>query len=84
MKAVYCCNCGRMRDEVQMRTLVLFSLALATIALTLSGAETFAQPVPCAACVHGAPGPIIGAGLPMLVIGFGVYWFARRFIRKPE
>lgn len=25
--------------------------------------------------VHGAPGPIIGAaGLPVLAIGYGVYW----------
>lgn len=27
---------------------------------------------------HGAPGPIVGAGLPGLAIGFGVYWLTRR------
>jgi hypothetical protein len=27
--------------------------------------------------VHGAPGPIVGAGLPA-VIGCGVYWLMRR------
>jgi hypothetical protein len=28
--------------------------------------------------VHGAPGPIAGAGLPVLAIGFGLYWLIRR------
>lgn len=28
--------------------------------------------------VRGAPGPVAGAGLPFLVIGFGAYWFAKR------
>jgi hypothetical protein len=29
--------------------------------------------------VHGAPGPIVGAaGLPVLAIGYGVYWLRRR------
>jgi MYXO-CTERM domain-containing protein len=27
---------------------------------------------------HGAPGPVAGAGLPVLAIGFGVYWLIRR------
>ena len=27
---------------------------------------------------HGAPGPIVGAGLPVLAIGYGVYWLVRR------
>jgi hypothetical protein len=26
----------------------------------------------------GAPGPIAGAGLPILAIGYGVYWLVRR------
>ena len=32
--------------------------------------------------VHGAPGPIAGAGLPALGIGFGAYWMVRRCRRK--
>ena len=28
--------------------------------------------------VHGAPAPIAGAGLPMLVVGYGVYWLIMR------
>ena len=28
--------------------------------------------------VSGAPGPIAGAGLPILAIGYGVYWIVKR------
>ena len=28
--------------------------------------------------LHGAPGPIAGAGLPILAIGYGVYWLIKR------
>jgi hypothetical protein len=27
---------------------------------------------------HAAPGPIAGASLPILAVGFGVYWLVRR------
>ena len=33
--------------------------------------------------VRGAPGPIAGAGLPVLAIGYGVYWLVKRR-RKPN
>ena len=37
--------------------------------------------------VKGAPGPLAGAGLPVLLIGGGIYWLVRRRKRhaaKPE
>ena len=30
----------------------------------------------------GVPGPIVGAGLPILAAGYGVYWLVRRRRRK--
>jgi hypothetical protein len=27
---------------------------------------------------HAAPGPVVGASLPVLAVGFGVYWLVRR------
>ena len=34
--------------------------------------------------VSGAPGPIAGAGLPVLAVGYGVYWLIKRRRRKAE
>jgi hypothetical protein len=34
--------------------------------------------------VHGAPGPIAGAGLPVLALGGGIYWIVRRVRRKKQ
>jgi len=65
------------------------TLFAATLAFTLMSAAPPAQ-----ACNHrgncdnapgqnkdkvsGVPGPIAGAGLPVLAIGYGVYWLVRR------
>jgi hypothetical protein len=38
-------------------------------------AQISATPIPR----HSAPGPIVGAGLPILAIGFGAYWLVGRF-----
>ena len=34
--------------------------------------------------VHGAPGPIAGAGLPVLAVGYGAYWLIKRRRRKSD
>jgi hypothetical protein len=33
---------------------------------------------------RGVPAPIVGAGLPILCVGYGVYWLVRRRRRRPE
>ena len=34
--------------------------------------------------LHAAPGPIAGAGLPFLAIGYGVYWLVKRRRRRAD
>jgi hypothetical protein len=34
--------------------------------------------------VHAAPGPIVGAGLPALAVGYGFYWLIKRRRRRPD
>jgi hypothetical protein len=58
------------------RTLLAISLLLVP---PLINAAASATPCPSTAgCVRGAPGPIAGAGLPVLAVGYGVYWLIRR------
>ena len=32
----------------------------------------------------GAPGPLVGARLPFLAVGYGAYWLVRRYRRKSD
>ena len=62
---------------------ILFAATLTSLlgALTLPvfTISSLALPLPCSTCnYHGAPGPIVGAGLPMLAIGYGTYWLVKR------
>ncbi len=47
-----------------------------TFSLVSSGSTITVQNTPPVA--RGVPGPIAGAGLPVLVAGYGVYWLVRR------
>jgi len=61
--------------------LTLVAIAIALVSMVVDPA--FAQKVgPCAVC--GAPGPIAGAGLPFLAIGYGAYWLVKRFRSKTD
>jgi uncharacterized membrane protein len=63
----------------------LAGLALVAIVVSqFSGLESaIAGPGPTC-CSRAAPGPIVGAGLPILAIGFGAYWLMGRFRRTPN
>jgi hypothetical protein len=47
-----------------------------------SGPSIWRDSGPHGGTVHGAPGPIAGAGLPILAVGYGAYWLVRRYRRK--
>jgi hypothetical protein len=66
-----------------MKTSLLTLVLLTALSLPSMVQSQAATPLPCSACsVRGAPGPIAGAGLSVLAIGFGAYWLAKRLRRK--
>jgi hypothetical protein len=62
----------------------ILSLVLLTALSIPSVVQSQTRPIPCTTCVRGVPGPIAGAGLPILAIGFGAYWLAKRLRRKVD
>jgi hypothetical protein len=68
-----------------MTRISLISAVLFTGTLMISPRDAFAcngngncENAPGHNKYEGAPGPIVGAGLPVLAIGYGVYWLVRR------
>jgi hypothetical protein len=63
-------------------------IALLTVLLATSTIPTLATHAvagyPGGGNYSGAPGPLLGAGIPFLVVAGGVYWVARRFRRKSD
>ena len=59
------------------------ALALVAITIALVGIVESAAGGPVGP-ILAVPGPIAGAGLPILAIGFGAYWLVKRFRRKPD
>jgi hypothetical protein len=59
--------------------LVVFAATgAATIGYVLNNASSSPLGIGNSGGVHGAPGPIIGAGLPLIGGAYGVYWLVRR------
>jgi hypothetical protein len=59
------------RRNYLMKTPIRTAVCLALLSMASLPTAAFAQAAP-------APGPIIGAGLPVLAVGYGVYWLIRR------
>jgi hypothetical protein len=55
-------------ETIKMNVTRVFLPALALLSLV----------APAAAAPLGAPMPLIGAGLPGLAVGYGVYWLIKR------
>jgi len=51
---------------------------VSVLALTVLSNDAWAFCSSAVGCARGAPGPIVGAGLPLLAIGYGVYWLVKR------
>jgi hypothetical protein len=75
----------RMRLTMTVSAQVLVGLAFVAVVIAQFGGvdSVLAGVGPCAVgpnCGgYPAPGPIVGAGLPILAIGFGAYWLIGRF-----
>jgi hypothetical protein len=75
-----------MKVITRLLSFAFLTALLAVVTLPLFTTLTVAMPGSCIiACngngngnAHGAPGPIAGAGLPILAVGYGVYWLIRR------
>jgi hypothetical protein len=68
-----------MKTATRMASAFLLGLLTSPVFTMATLAQS--QPLPCSTCSYrGAPGPIIGAGLPVLAIGFGygIYWLVKR------
>jgi hypothetical protein len=60
-------------------TRIFSLLALVAITVALVGAVDPAFASIIAVGPVGAPGPIAGAGLSILAIGYGAYWIVKRY-----
>jgi hypothetical protein len=73
-----------MKNVIQVLPAVALAVLLTVVTLPFFTTSTLALGSPCVSnCngngnVHGAPGPIAGAGLPILAVGYGVYWLIKR------
>lgn len=66
-------HCG----EIEMKSLVIPTMAI-LLALSVPALAQTTRPAPSTGGIRGAPGPLVGAGLPVLLIGGGIYWLVRR------
>jgi lipopolysaccharide export LptBFGC system permease protein LptF len=67
-------NWGKAEMKTRLNFIVSFAVAL------LVGIVAAIEP---ALAQQGVPGPIIGAGLPVLAVFGGAYWLVRK-LRKPR
>jgi hypothetical protein len=69
-----------MKNATRFLSAAALASLLAALTLPVFTISTRAAPCPTAVgCgIRGAPGPIAGAGLPFLAVGYGVYWLIRR------
>ena len=68
-----------MKSVTRFLSAAALASLLAALALPAFTISTLATPCSSVFCnTKGAPGPIAGAGLPFLAVGYGVYWLIER------
>ena len=65
-----------MKQVAILVTALALSVPVATIAAAFERPPPPPPPPPPE--YRGAPGPVVGAGLPVLAVGYGVYWLVKR------
>ena len=74
--------------ERQVKKLIIAAVALAALSIPAfadpGNGNGFGQGVGGGQGHKGVPGPLVGAGLPFLAIGYGAYWLVRRYRRKSD
>jgi len=67
-----------------MKKLILSSAFLATLSMPGLAMGWSPPSQGGGGSYRGVPGPVAGAGLPIIAVGYGVYWLIRRRRRTPE
>ena len=67
-------------DNMSTTIRALFAVSFLALAAFANTVSAQASPVcpSSVSCLRGVPGPIAGAGIPVLAIGYGAYWLMRR------
>jgi hypothetical protein len=71
-----------------VKKLIIAAVALGALSLPAfadpGNGNGFGQGVGGGQGHKAVPGPLVGAGLPFLAVGYGAYWLARRYRRKSD
>jgi hypothetical protein len=82
----------KLSRKIAIAAILFTAIALPTIALAAGPGNPSRppptspppSPPPSSGSTHGVPGPLVGAGLPFIAVGYGAYWLVRRYRRKSD
>ena len=83
----------KLSRKTAIAAILFAAIALPTIALAAGPGNPSRPPDPrrrrrrrlrAAPVRMHAPGPLVGAGLPFIAVGYGAYWLVRRYRRKSD